>query len=368
LRANDLDTMLRQATEAVSEAIDVSLVKVLELLPDRRRMLLRAGVGWKPGVVGNTILGADADSPAGYALLTSEPVISQDLQNERRFRIPDVLREHGIRSMVNVAIRGTQGPWGVLEVDSPDGRPFDQDDIVVLTNYANFVAAAIERIRANRERDETLAHNQILLREVQHRVRNMLGNIRALAQLTSRSSGSVDEFVKAFDGRIGALMRAQELLTRSADPETKTALHDILVLELDAHGVREGERLALQGPPVHLPADTARALAMAFHELATNATKHGAFHVDGGRLAVSWSVPPPEDGQMVSIRWRESGVPIAGRPSRRGLGLTLIEHSLPFMIGGASSLTFHPDGLECALRLPLNPSADDSDPRPDNNG
>lgn len=352
--------MLHQATEAVSEAIGVRLVKALELLPDGRKMLVRAGVGWKPGVVGHTTFGADEDSPAGYALLTEEPVISQDLATEDRFSIPDVLREHGVRSMVNVAVGGRQGPWGVLEVDSPEGRKFHRDDIAFLSNYANLVAAAIERVRAHRERDEILARNRILVHEVQHRERNLLANIRALARLTGRSSDSIESFLTALDARIGALLRTQNLLTRNTDPDTKTALRDIVGLELEAHGVREGERFALQGPPVLIPADTARPLAMALHELATNATKHGAFRTDRGRLEVSWGLAAPEGDELLSIRWREIGVPIDAPPTRRSFGFTMIEQSVPYMMGGTASLTFHPDGLECSLQFPLQPPAEAS--------
>jgi two-component sensor histidine kinase len=351
LHADDLDTLLQQATEAVSEAIGVRLVKALELLPEQRRLLVRAGVGWKPGVVGHATLGADLDSPAGYALQTGEPVISRDLASETRFRIPEVLRQHGVQSMVNVAIAGKRGKWGVLEVDSPEGRIFDQNDIVFLQNYANLVAAAIDRVQASRERDEILARNRILMREMQHRERNMLSNVRALARLTIRATRDLDEFAHAFDDRLGALIRTQNLLTRSA--ELETGLRDVLLLELEAHGVREGERFVLGGPKVVLPADTARALAMAFHELATNATKHGAFRIDGGRLDVSWTLAEPEDHETLTIRWRESGVPMAGPPARRSLGFTMIEQSVPFMIGGTSSLTFHADGLECVLCFPL---------------
>jgi two-component sensor histidine kinase len=170
-----------------------------------------------------------------------------------------------------------------------------------------------------------------------------------------RATRDLEEFAKAFDDRLGALIRTQNLLTRSA--ELETGLRDVLLLELEAHGVREGERLVLGGPKVVLPADTARALAMAFHELATNATKHGAFRTEGGRLDVSWSLAEPEDGDTLTIRWRESGVPLAGPPARRSLGFTMIEQSVPFMIGGTSSLTFHADGLECVLRFPLKGAA-----------
>ncbi|HET8635785.1 MAG TPA: GAF domain-containing protein, partial [Acidobacteriaceae bacterium] len=128
LRTDDLDGLLHEATELISQALDVKLVKVLELLPDGDKLLVRAGVNWKPGVVGHATFGAHARSPAGYALQTCEPVISNDLATEARFEIPALLTDHGVESMVNVVIRGEGDAWGVLEVDSPAQRQFDSDD------------------------------------------------------------------------------------------------------------------------------------------------------------------------------------------------------------------------------------------------
>ena len=105
------------ATRLVSDAIEVDLVKVLELLSDGRRLLVRAGVNWNPGVVGQATISAEDGSAAGFALSTDAPVIS-DVAAETRFEIPPLLLEHGVQSTVNVVIRGDRGPFGVLEVDS----------------------------------------------------------------------------------------------------------------------------------------------------------------------------------------------------------------------------------------------------------
>ena len=129
LRTHDLDALLQEAAKLVSEATGIELVKVLELLPDRDTMLVRAGVNWNPGVVGHATFGAHRDSPAGYALQENKPVISPDTDTEDRFEIPPLLTEHGVRSMVNVVIRGERAAWGVLEIDSRQRRDFNEDDI-----------------------------------------------------------------------------------------------------------------------------------------------------------------------------------------------------------------------------------------------
>src|SRR3546814_11393205 len=105
-------------------------------------MLVRAGVNWKPCIVGHATLGAHGSSPDGYALQTNEAVVSPDTATETRFEIPHLLKEHGVKSMVNVVIRGRRGPWGVLEVDDSRRRNFNADDINFLQNYAKIGRAS----------------------------------------------------------------------------------------------------------------------------------------------------------------------------------------------------------------------------------
>ena len=137
LRSDDINGLLQEATRLVSDAIDVDLVKVLELLPDGENLLVRAGVNWNPGVVGHAEIPAHEGSSAGYALHTNQPVITEDIEKEIRFEIPELLIDHGVRSTVNVVIRGEDDPFGVLEIDSRQLRKFEQDDIDFLQNYAN---------------------------------------------------------------------------------------------------------------------------------------------------------------------------------------------------------------------------------------
>ena len=186
LRTQDLDALLQEAAKLVSEAIGIELVKVIELLPDQDTMLVRAGVNWNPGVVGHATFGAHRDSPAGYALQENKPVISPDTDREDRFEIPQLLLDHGVTSMVNVVIRGERAAWGVLEVDSRQRRDFNEDDLSFLQNYANLLAAAIERLQTEAELKDAVDRRSILLGELQHRVRNMLLNVRTLARRPQR--------------------------------------------------------------------------------------------------------------------------------------------------------------------------------------
>ena len=110
--------MLNQTARMTAEGLGAEYCKVMEYMAAENRLLVRAGVGWDEGVVGTASVGADLASPAGYALRTGKPVISNHLENEQRFRTPDLLVEHGIRRAMNVILQGDGSPFGVLEVDS----------------------------------------------------------------------------------------------------------------------------------------------------------------------------------------------------------------------------------------------------------
>jgi len=153
LRSDDLDEILTEACGLVGEALGTDLAKVLELREDDDSLLVRAGVGWKPGVVGEVTLNATADTSEGYALKTGEPMISSDIETETRFSYPPFLIENGVRAFANVVIIGSQGrsPFGVLQIDSREPRQFTDDNITFLRSYANLIAAAVDRLRVTGE-------------------------------------------------------------------------------------------------------------------------------------------------------------------------------------------------------------------------
>jgi hypothetical protein len=110
--------LLNQTARLTAEGMEAEFCKVLEHLPTQNRLLVRAGVGWHEGIVGVATVGADLESPSGFALRSGKPVISNHLENEQRFRTPELLVEHGIRRAMNVILQGDGSPYGVLEVDS----------------------------------------------------------------------------------------------------------------------------------------------------------------------------------------------------------------------------------------------------------
>jgi PAS domain S-box-containing protein len=148
LAETELSVLMDEAVALVAHTLEVEYCKVLELLPSGDKMLLRAGVGWEEGLVGNATVGAGLDSQARYTLLSSEAVVVKDLRTEERFQGPPLLHQHGVVSGMSVVIYSGDGPFGVLGAHTKEQRAFSEDDINFLQAVANVLAAAIERVEA----------------------------------------------------------------------------------------------------------------------------------------------------------------------------------------------------------------------------
>jgi len=196
---------------------------------------------------------------------------------------------------------------------------------------------------------------QVLLAELQHRTRNLLAVVQATARRTMQGSASLEEFAREYDSRLRALSRVQGLLAR-ASRETLD-LGALVEAELAAHGDGDAGKVRVEGPPVELPTEAVQALALALHELATNAVKHGALGRPSGRLEVTWRLEDGGDGQVrrVMLDWRESGVamPGGGPPACKGYGSELIERALPYQLGAETRLEFGLDGVRCRITVPV---------------
>ena len=151
LQRTSFTDLLNHTARMTAEGLDAEYCKIMEYIPADKRLLVRAGVGWGEGVIGNATVGADLDSPAGYALQTGKPVISNHLENEERFRTPELLVQHGIRRAMNVILQGDGLPFGVLEVDSRSEGEFGEHDIAFLQGAANILGMAIEQQQYQRK-------------------------------------------------------------------------------------------------------------------------------------------------------------------------------------------------------------------------
>ena len=144
----ELDELCDQAVRLVADGLPVEYAKVLELRPDGKSLLLRAGVGWREGTVGQATVGAEKDSQAGFTLISREPVVVEDLRTETRFGGPPLLRDHRVISGLSVVIPGRDKPFGVLGAHTSEKRTFSRKDVIFLQAVANVLAAEIERQRA----------------------------------------------------------------------------------------------------------------------------------------------------------------------------------------------------------------------------
>ena len=213
--------MLNHTARMTAQGLGAEYCKVLEYIPAENRLLVRAGVGWEDGVVGAASVGADLASPAGYALRTGKPVISNHLENEQRFRTPELLVQHGIRRAMNVILQGDGSPFGVLEVDSKTEGEFGEHDLAFLQGAANILGMAIEQQQYQRKLQVALDRHQVLLKEVNHRVKNSLQVVSAMLQLQATSVGDPDlsERLNEASNRVNAVGRAYERLAYNADYE-----------------------------------------------------------------------------------------------------------------------------------------------------
>ncbi len=175
LADTDVYTLMDEAVVLITKSLEVEYSKVLELLPDKNNLLLRAGVGWQSGLVGCGVVSGGIESQAGYTLLSSEPVIVYDLRTETRFSGPPLLHDHGVVSGMSVIIQGQKQPFGVLGVHTTRLREFTQDDINFLQAIANVLATTIERRWAEQKIHEQAAllditTDAIIVRSLQQQI------------------------------------------------------------------------------------------------------------------------------------------------------------------------------------------------------
>jgi two-component system CheB/CheR fusion protein len=193
-------------------------------------------------------------------------------------------------------------------------------------------------------------HQRLLVDELNHRVKNMLTVVDALAMQTLRRSQTLEEFSEAFTGRVRALTSSYALL--SDRNWTGVSLRTMLVEEMKPFDTPEHGNVVMDGPDIQLSPSGALALGMVVHELATNAVKYGALSVSGGRVNLAWRTAAGQDGEDLVLDWIEQNGPPVQPPTRRGFGTTLIERGFAHELSGRATLEFDPCGVRVSLRAP----------------
>ena len=353
LRSMDLDEILTEGCRLVGEALDTDLAKVMQLHPDGRTLLVRAGAGWKPGIVGHTVVDAGSGSSEGHAITMGEPVTSDDIATEERFTYPEFLTDNGVHALVNVLIIGTEGkpPYGILEVDSRTPRKFTAADIAFLQTYANLLAAAVDRFQMLEDLRGAVRDKERLLLELQHRVKNNLQVITAFVGAQSRRTTSPEARaeLEAIGHRIETLRLVHDKLYAAGEVERVDLapyLSELCGTLLKFHGgASTNVHLRTDLEPVHVRPEAAIPLGMIVNEFVTNSLKY-AFGDQRGIVGVELAMA--KDGTATLTLW-DDGIGFDGTPGG-GTGMRLVNGLLGQL--GATAQWCGEKGARLVCKLP----------------
>ena len=359
LQRTSFSDMLNHTARMTAEGLGVEYCKVLEYIPAENRLLVCAGVGWEAGIVGSASVGADLASPAGYALRTGKPVISNHLENEQRFRTPELLIEHGIHRAMNVILQGDGAPFGVLEVDSTSEGEFSERDIAFLQGAANILGMAIEQQQYQRKLKAALDRHQVLLKEVNHRVKNSLQVVSSMLQLQARSVGDpgLSERLNEASSRVNAVGRAYERLAYNADYENIDLVEYLRQIVGDLRPTVAPCKIEFDAPEeIQLAADRAILVGLILNELVSNAGKYAYPDRPGGSIWVQLVLQSDNNSILVSVRDEGVGLPFGFDPTAsKGLGTRLV-NALSKQLGAELTRPMSPIGTDCQLLVPLKQS------------
>jgi two-component sensor histidine kinase len=291
LGESNIDSLMMDACLRARIGLNVTHAKLMEYLPDRDRLLLRAGVGWKEGYVGQYQVPPDIDTPIGHAFALSEPVAISDYGPEKVYRYPSILEDHACVASLNVPLRTDRGNFGVLEVDHTSSRPFSADDISFLTGLGNTVARAVELRRALQAMEAALDEKQLLIREMNHRIKNNLSLVGAMLSLQARrfpDAGVREELGNAV-ARIHnlALVHDRLQLFTSSVTQVDAASHFQDLCEMLRSLLPAGVTLTPRCSG-SIPGDCVESLTLIANELVTNAAKYAFAERERGEIVLGF--------------------------------------------------------------------------------
>ena len=298
--------------------------------------LVTSGRQWFKAEVGLGVRETPLETSfCGHALLEQDFMMVTDMTKDPRFDCnPLVTAENGIRFYAGALLKNEAGlPIGTLCILDTRVRTLTDRQKQTLGRLARQAMSQIE-LR------QSLRLQSLLTNELQHRVKNTLAMVQAIANQTFRASDKATK--DSFLSRLVALGEAHETLTKAN--WTAAPIRDVIDAALNAHRTRDN-RFSIDGPYLLIGPKSALSLSLALHELATNAAKYGALSNDVGRVSVVWSI----EENVFRLSWTESGGPLVTPPTRRGFGSNLIERSFANADGGGVRFDYRPDGLRCDI-------------------
>ncbi len=243
----------------------------------------------------------------------------------------------GKRHLFQARGRHVDGSWRWFEISL--GQPVAEPTGSIIEGYVQDIT---ERLREEEQR-------QLMMRELDHRVKNTLATVVAISDRTRAGAATLDEFDEAFRGRLHTLARVHEALAGGG-----WAGVDVRTLVERCVAPYQGESsVTIEGPKVELPVDAVTTFSMALNELSTNAAKYGALSVQSGRIHVRWAIRDEGGAPILEFDWVESGGPLIPSPTTPGFGTRLIEQGIAYEQGGFVNMDYRASGLRCSLRLPL---------------
>jgi two-component sensor histidine kinase len=291
----------------------------------------------------------------GTAAFSGTPVIVSDIATDPLWKdFKDLAIVHGLRACWSMPILAADGRvLGTFANYYHEPKEPTERDLEVIGMVTRTTAIAIERHKNDLARTRAEEARLLLLRELNHRVKNLFALVDSLLHMSARSASSVEEFSDAVRGRLQSLNRAHELIqpglsgaeiTDFSEISLRTVLEEILKPYTET-GVRT---IDVAGPDVMVSSSAITGIALVFHELATNAAKYGALRHGGGKLTVSWTI-----SEALEVQWSERGhSEEISAPSRSGFGSKLVRRMVEGQLKGTISYDWQPDGLSVNLTLP----------------
>jgi PAS domain S-box-containing protein len=215
-------------------------------------------------------------------------------------------------------------------------------------NITQYFASLTDLTKHKDEQEQS----RMLIDELNHRVKNTLATVQSIVSQALRNETDPAVIREAIESRLFALSRSHDLLT--GENWESAGLHDVIDAALEPFGIANGrkERFVITGTNIRFPPNAALALGIAFHELATNAVKYGAFSNDNGCITVDWTLVPSSNGSRLVLHWRENGGPPVTPPTRKGFGSRVVERGLAHELKGSVELDYRPEGLVCTIDIP----------------
>jgi len=359
--ATDQDRLLDQAVRRASQATGVAHAKLMRYRPAMGDLLVVAGVGWKEGVVGQTRIAIDMASPPGWCLQTRATLSIGDIRTDRRFRYPEVLRDHGIVSVLHAPVPVNDEVWGVVELDSATPAAFDERDERFLETFALLIGMGIQRWLAAEERtreaeriSRRLTEADMLMRETHHRVKNYFQIILSMVAM-KQSAVTTEDARTAFRDvmdRIMAISLAHDLL-RTRDNQTLVSLADYLgALCANIGRLAAGPDIEVDVEDTELRIDRAVPLGLILNELVTNCLKYAVGDRPEGRIRVAFRRDAERGDACLEVSDNGPGL-VEGAPKRGGGAGLGIVRALARQISGDLETRSSPQGTTILVRFPL---------------